>query len=860
MRTARRGAMRRSVEMWHFVGVLVLGVALSLVGVTAWAEEKPAKAEKAEKKAALEEGVPSWVNWLNAGLPFDFQLTGLDVEGGYRFMGGDRSSAKFQEYRVLQESPYFDHAAASLETKDNKRYIEFYTFDPFKNDQSYDLLAGKYGEYELEVFWNQIPHIFSTTGRTAFGTTRNDSTADFTLGLSSAERLAVQNASATAPPGGASPKALLLTALLNSRAIPVDLAFTTSKGGLKLKYNLTESMDLGVKYTYTEKEGTIPLGPGFGSPGGNIVELPAPVFNQTHIAEAKVQYARPGWNLGLGYNGSFFNQGVDNFTFDNPLFVTPPTPTNPNNSTKGLFTMEPSNQAHNVFLMGGISLPLRTRITGKFSYGWRLQDDPFVQHTINPVLLGFKPTDKIGPSQVSPCPGITTATCLQLPASSLDADIRTTLVTFNVSSRPFVLPLTLYGGYRYFDYDDQTQELEFNSHVVRDLGPIVVDTHLDAGYPLLKDLNFKLGYEWERWDRNPDHREVALSDEHILKTSLDYSPLDWLMVRAAYRRGWRSVDEYRPQAHEAHVVVDFEGEEFNLLENKQGQSILGRKFDEADRTRDRVELLASITPLESLNFTATYSLLHDDFDKTRCQQSTANIAPCPQDTSPLGLQESTGWSISGDLAYSPFPWLSFFVNYTREEFRYDQLSRSRPVINLGTPPAAIAAGCAPGTSPNTVACDFPDFNWRSVNTDLIDTYGVGADVTLIPNRLAFKLTWSFSDADTIIRSFNPVKPFSGQLGTTTIASQQNTATALSLPTDNTNLHTLIAALRYKLTKNWSLKGEYRWEQFRETNFQTDTIALTGLAGLPPTTDVFLGAKFLQDYDAHIGAVTLRYSF
>ena len=49
--------------------------------------------------------------------------------------------------------------------------------------------------------------------------------------------------------------------------------------------------------------------------------------------------------------------------------------------------MDPSNQAHNVFLTGGISLPLRTRITGKFSYGWRLQDDPFVQHTINPVLL-----------------------------------------------------------------------------------------------------------------------------------------------------------------------------------------------------------------------------------------------------------------------------------------------------------------------------------------------------------------------------------------------------------------------------------------------------------------------------------------
>ena len=823
MRTVRRGAMRKSGPMGQIGGALMLVAALSLAGMTAWAEEKPAKkAEKAEKKTAPEEAVPAWVNWLNAGLPFDFQLTGLDVEGGYRFIGGDRSSAKFQEYRVLQESPFVDHARLSLETKDKKRYVEFFTFDPFKNDQSYNLRAGKYGDYELEIFWDQVPHVFSTTGRTAFNTIRNDSTATMTLPSDEPRN---------------NPSAAVLTNFLNQRAIPVDLAFTTSKGGLKLKYNLTESIDLGVKYTFTEKEGTIPFGAGFGSPGGNIVELPAPVFNRTHVAEAKLQYARPGWNVGLGYTGSFFDQGIDNITFDNPLQNTDTTTI----SSRGRTTMDPSNQAHNIFLTGGISLPLRTRITGKFSYGWRLQDDPFVQHTINPVQLALTPG-----SPGNPCAGVTTSTCLQLPKSSLDADIRTTLVTFSATSRPFTLPLTLSGGYRYFDYDDQTEEIVFNTHVVRDLGALVVDTtvnapfsytkhnaHLGAGYSLLSNLNLKLGYEWERWNRNPAHREVENSDEHTLKTSLDYSPLDWLLLRAAYRRGWRSVDEYRPQAHEAHVVQDIEGEDFTI--SRQGQSILGRKFDEADRTRDRVELLASITPMEALNFTVTYSLLHDDFDKARCQQSTAFISPCPQQTSPLGLNESTGWSLGGDLAYSPFNWLSLFVNYVREEFRYDQLSRSRPVTG-------------------TTTFDFVDFDWRSVNTDTIDTYGVGADVSLIPNRLNLKLTWSFSEADTIIRSFNPVTPTSGT------AAQRNTATALNLPTDNTNLHTLIAALRYKLTKNWSLKGEYRWEQFRETNFQTDTILLTGLAGLPPTTDVYLGAKFLQDYDAHIGAITLRYQF
>jgi len=779
--------MRRRIDMRQIGDVLALAAVLCLVGVA------PGQAQQASQQ----EAVPAWVNWLNDRLPFSFAVTGVDVEGGYRFIGGDRSSAKFQEYRVLEESPFLDHLRLSLETKDKKRYIDFSTFDSFKEDQSYSLRAGKYGDYELEIFWDQIPHLLSTTGRTLFSTTLTDSTASLTLPPGVA-------AGVQAAP--AATKASVLAGFLTN-ATPVELKFLTSKGGFGLKYALTDSLDLGVRYTFTEKDGTIPFGAGFGSPGGNIVELPSPLFNRTHLVEAKTQYARPGWNVGVGYTASIFDQGIENVTFDNPLSAT----NSGTLSARGRTTMDPSNQAHNVFVTGGISLPLRTRITGKVSYGWRLQDDPFVAHTINPVLASNP--------------------LLALPHSSLDGDVRTTLVTLNATSRPLaMLPLlTLAGGYRFYDFDNRTPELDFPGHVVRDLGPVVADirinapysytkhnARLDGGYPLLSNLHFKLGYEWERWDRNPEHREVPTSDENTLKTSFDFTPNDWLLLRAAYRRGWRSISNYNTQAHLAHVVQDIEGEVFAL--EAQGQSILLRKFDEADRTRDRVELLASITPLESLSFTATYSLIQDDFDN-----------------SPLGLQESMGWSLGGDLAYSPFKWLSLFVNYMREEFRYDQLSRSR----------AVAGG---------VTLDFPDFNWRSKNTDTVDTYGAGADVSLIPNRLNLRLSYSFSDADTIIRSFNPVTPTSGT------AAQNLTATAVDFPLANTNLLTLIAALRYNLTKNWSIKGEYRWEQFRETDWGTDLIGLSGLTNLPPTTDVFLGARFLQDYDAHIGAITVRYQF
>ncbi|HWQ69922.1 MAG TPA: MtrB/PioB family decaheme-associated outer membrane protein [Patescibacteria group bacterium] len=791
----------------RFGRTLLLAFALLPAAVASGYAEQPSP----------QEAIPSWVNWLNAGLPFDFELTGLDVEGGYRDIDGRRSSAKFQEYRVLEESPFLDHLRLSLETKDKRRYIDFTAIDSFKQDQSYLFRVGQYGDYDLEIFWDQVPHLLSTTGRTLFSTTHEDSTSFLTLPAGVAST--VQGATPAA-------RASVLGGFL-ANAAPVDLSFLTSKAGFRFKYALSESLGMGVRYTYTEKDGTIPFGAGFSSPGGNIVELPAPLFHRTHQVEVKTEYARPGWNVGLGYAASIFDQGIKNIVFDNPLSAT----NTPTASARGRTTMDPSNHAHNVFLSGGVSLPLRTRITGKFSYGWRFQDQTFVSHTINPALAA-------NPQ-------------LALPRRDLDGDIRTALVTVNATSRPLAaLPLTLNGGYRFYDFDNRSSEIEFPAHTVRDTS-LTVDTrvnapysytkhnaHLDASYPLLNDLHFKLGYEWERWDRDSKVREVPTSDEHFLKTSVDYSPLDWLLLRTAYRRSWRDISAYNTQAHESHVVQDIEGDEFSL--NLQGQSRLLRKFDEADRTRDRVEILASITPFEALNFTTTYSLLRDDFDH-----------------SSLGLQESWGWSLGGDVTYSPFSWLSLFVNYMREEFKYDQLSRSRPVISNVSTATTPAAGCAftnPTAAVSNVVCDFSDFNWRSLNRDKVDTYGVGADVSLIPKRLNFRLTYTFSDADTIINSFNPVTPTSGTV------AQQTSAKAVRYPLSNTNLHTLIAALRYNLTSNWSLKGEYRFEQFREKDWSTDAIGQSGLTNLPPTTDTFLGARFLQNYDAHIGAFTLRYQF
>ncbi len=227
-----------------------------------------------------------------------------------------------------------------------------------------------------------------------------------------------------------------------------------------MKYNLTDSLNFGARYTFTQKDGTIPFGAGFGSPGGSVVELPAPRFDRTHLFELKGEYAKPGWNVGLGYAGSVFDQGIDNITFDNPLSAT----NSATLSALGRTTMDPTNQAHNVFLSGGVSLPLQTRIAGKVSYGWRLQDESFVSHTVNQALAGD--------------PG------LVLPRSSFDGDVRTTLVALNGTSRPVTtIPLTLSSGYRFYDFNNRSPEIVFPATVVRDAS-IAVGPEVNTPFPI----------------------------------------------------------------------------------------------------------------------------------------------------------------------------------------------------------------------------------------------------------------------------------------------------------------------------------------------------------------------------------------
>jgi hypothetical protein len=206
----------------------------------------------------------------------------------------------------------------------------------------------------------------------------------------------------------------------------------------------------------------------------------------------------------------------------------------------------------------------------------------------------------------------------------------------------------------------------------------------DVGWRLLTPLALKVGHEWEWWNRDSRHREAPLTNEHTPKISLDYTPLDWLLLRASYAHSWRRISDYNTFAHLAHTVLE---EESLQGEIPQSQSLLLRKYDEADRDRDRVDLLIQLIPFDTLTLTPTLSFRNDDYTN-----------------SPLGLQNDQSWAAGVDISWSPMERLALFASYMREEFDTRQRSRYRE------PPAQL---------------ENPTFDWVAENNDSIDTVGAG---------------------------------------------------------------------------------------------------------------------------------------
>ncbi|HSE95368.1 MAG TPA: MtrB/PioB family outer membrane beta-barrel protein, partial [Methylomirabilota bacterium] len=493
-------------------------------------------------------------------------IFGWNVEGDIELGGrvyidkpSEQERAKLEEYRDLDEQPFgaFRLRFAPVDEAYSAWLSGLYVG---QEDQEFALGVARPGLFTGEFEWNQIPHLYSTTGRLL--ATRPE---DNIFALPTPR-----------PP----------LAAYNAAPRLDEISQRWDVGRFSFTLTPTPDIDILLEYTRIKKDGDVPRGFGFGSPGSNFIEVLEPIDQTIHDFRAKGSWVGEGWQAQAYYALSIFENEFRFLRSDNPCFQLSACGGDAAGPATGQSAAPPGNMAHTFGVAGGVNLPMRTRVTANASYSLRLQDEDFLPHTINPTI---------------------NSPLLALPKQSLDGTVGIFLLNLNATARPLP-PLTVTARYRLFDFDDMTDQIVFPGHVVSDR-TLVTDPRsadrfeytkhnadLDARWRFTPRYAGTLGAGWERWDRN-DHREVQESDEYFARLKLDATPLDWLLVRLAYLPSFRRIGDYDTFAHIAHTVV----EGLDPDAQAQSQSVLLRKFDEADRDRQRVDLTLQMTPFENLS-------------------------------------------------------------------------------------------------------------------------------------------------------------------------------------------------------------------------------------------------------------------
>jgi MtrB/PioB family decaheme-associated outer membrane protein len=722
---------------------------------------------------------------LANGASAQTQLFGLNVEGELDLSGRifierppPQDRGMFEQYRDMPESA-FGAFRFRLFRPDESYSLDLGGYNVGQDDQSYFLSTGRTGLWDFHFSWDQIPHTLSTSARSL---ETEVSTGVFVLPT-------------PRPPLPA-----------YNLAPFEDIRTLWDVARLSIAVTPTLDLDLKAEYTLTRKTGDRPLSMAFGSPGNNFVEFIQPIDQTIHDFRLSVSYVGNGWQIQGNYTLSIFQSGLDSLTVANPCFrLSAPLPngcgTDANGApANGRLSVPPNNVANTISVAGAVNIPFwHTRLSANVSYSLRTQDDTFLPHTNNPTLAG--------------------SSSLVLPASNLDGFVQTILLNLNAVSRP--LPsLTLTAKYRLYDLIDDSDELVFPGHVIddrtlvneprqsRDFSYLKQNAELDARWRFGTPVALTGGIGWEYWDRSQS-REAPTTNEYFGKLALDVTPVDWFLGRLTWIPSSRRVSSYNTDAYVQHAVVEDDPSDLA----GQGQSLSLRKYDEANRNSQRIDLMLQFTPFETLTISPIGGYRYDDY---------------PDST--LGLQNAETWSLGIDIGWSPVPWLSFSAGYEYEYGKTHQQSRSREQTG-------------------TTIFDFPDFTWTSESVDRIQTVYASLRATLIPKALEWTLGLAYQTANGQVNTSNPVKPTSGT------AAQDANATAKSFPATDESLIRIGTAIRYAFGKGWAATVAYAFEKFTGTNFRTDGLN----PFVPGNTSIWLGSD-ARDYTAQYVTLSLSYQF
>ncbi|HZI67687.1 MAG TPA: MtrB/PioB family outer membrane beta-barrel protein [Thermoanaerobaculia bacterium] len=724
--------------------------------------------------------------------PHGFTLGRIDF--GVQTTDVDTDSSKFREYRELPNGPVLSFLRLF---GDHKVRYDVIVENGFENDARYRVSADL-GRLRIAGDYNLIPHRFGNDGHTLLHeTSRGVLVIDDTIQRANQNALEAQfaaNRSAINFPFLSNLVAPQLAA-----ANEVDVGLLRRRGTLEVGLTPDQPFDVKVSYFQEHRTGDRQAGTSFGF--GNVVESLEPIEYRTEDWGISAEFAQP-WGLvrGAAHYNTFENE-VDSLLFDNPFRVTDSTDGNAyqapgtasvNGPTRGRVDLSPDNEA----VTGSLGVVLRIpvwsgRVTADASTSRWTQNRKFLPYTVNTAITSpFRADDPAN-----------------LPASSLDGEIDVSTLSVSFTSRP-TRALGLTARYRVYDLSNDTTRIEFPGYVRFDaVWEEIPRISVPYGYKrTLADAvvsydfgpaTVEGGYRYVGFDRT--FRETTETTENVLTAALSLRAFGWAMLRAGFETGDRDRDAYD----------SLHGEEASFLDPGPGTNLPAlRRFDQARRDIDRVTALLQVTPGGGdLTVSLSYLYANEDYGAEEAVDASGLL---------YGLIETSYDTFTAEADYSPSDRWSLFGFYTREEV--DNFQRGRQ--SAATPSAD------------------PRNDWTSAERNEVSSFGGGANVTLLPEKLELKLFGRYQDLE----------------GRNDIASPPGGTpdVAFSIPNfDDTRIWTARADLEYRFSGPWSVTAGGWLERY-----EVDDSATTGLGNYVPGS--FFIAANDGSYKGKVGYVRMSY--
>lgn len=564
-------------------------------------------------------------------------------------------SLRFGDYRGLEEEGTYNELGGDLHFRNlTGWYFDLYSVNAGSSTRQLDMRGGKQDRFELRFGTQKIPKYRGYGTQTPFLDVGSD-----TLSLPADWVYA--------------PSTNQMTALQSSLAaaeLKTERETMDAGGTLHLGRHLSFRID----YQRQEKKGTRHMGGGL----FNSTILPAPVDFTTDIVDTALSFASKRVQLQVGFLSSKFENGNTSLTWRNPFGSRP-------NNYYIRTALEPGNEFTQFNVSGALVITPRIRLSAQASSGELTQDDPFIPYSTSPSFDD-----------------------LVLPRESLDGKLETS--TTNVAGKLFArlnnrLSFTARGK-----WDERENKTPVDLYE-----PVAVDL-------LQWDDRYNRPYSYEREQYSADLRLRVASSVRVSGGALQKNIERTLQAaeRSEETTFWGEIKANPTLSSQVRFKVDSAQREVDdYLQPDDGGPVdhpLMRKFNQADRDRDRVTIDLDLMPTDAFGINLSYFSAQADYTE-----------------SVLGLQESEEDSITVNLNYAFGSKGNMYAFLTRDNIDADLLNAS---------------------SESAVP-------WRAMTSDEITTIGFGLSGQ-INKKISLGLDYVFSDSsgDISVLTGNEDTPFS----------------------------------------------------------------------------------------------------